>query len=170
VPIVPPIEGLDGTGAMSAQDAFRDPEATGRKTVVVGAGLVGCELAIYLQSLERDVIIVEMGDAINAEGMRTHGLVISRELRLRGLPVHFGTRAVRAEPGRLVCENADGEAVYDADTVIYAVGQAPLDGEAMGLSALAPSFHMIGDCNGVKNIGDTVKTAYTIARDIGRYE
>jgi 2,4-dienoyl-CoA reductase-like NADH-dependent reductase (Old Yellow Enzyme family)/thioredoxin reductase len=169
-PVRPPVKGLEECGALSAQEAFRNPERTGAKTVIIGAGLAGCELAIYLTSLGREVAVVELGGGINAEGMRTHGLVLGRELRLRGLRVHFGTRAVSAERGRLVCESDGCETSFDADTVVYAAGQSPLYDEAMSLSALAPSFHMIGDCNGVRNIGEAVKTAFTIAGDIGRYE
>jgi 2,4-dienoyl-CoA reductase-like NADH-dependent reductase (Old Yellow Enzyme family)/thioredoxin reductase len=167
-PIVPQIEGILSSGAISAQDAFSDPDAVGRRAVIIGAGLVGCELGIYLDSLGRDVTIIELGADIGAGGNATHGLVVKRELRQRELEVRFLTRAVRVSPDEVECETPEGTRVFAADTVIYASGQSPLYGEAFALSQLTPYFHMLGDCNAVGNIGDAVKAAYTIARDIGR--
>ena len=58
---------------------------------------------------------------------------------------------------------------YDADTVIYAMGQVPLRDEAHALIECAPLFFELGDCVETKNIYTANSTAYTIARDIGRY-
>ena len=58
---------------------------------------------------------------------------------------------------------------YKADTVIYAMGQIPLRDEADALRGCAPLFFELGDCVEPKNIYTANSTAYTIARDIGRY-
>ena len=59
--------------------------------------------------------------------------------------------------------------VYEADTVICALGQVPLRDEANALRGCAPLFFELGDCLEPKNIYTANSTAYTIARDIGRY-
>jgi hypothetical protein len=58
---------------------------------------------------------------------------------------------------------------YAADTVIYALGQAPLREEASALRRCASLFYQAGDCQESKNIYAANAAAYTIARDIGRY-
>jgi glucose-6-phosphate isomerase len=59
--------------------------------------------------------------------------------------------------------------LFEADTVIYAIGQKPLWEEADGLHACAPEFYQIGDCLAPKNIRAATKSAYFIATGIGRF-
>jgi hypothetical protein len=54
-----------------------------------------------------------------------------------------------------------------ADTVVFAVGQAPLQEEAMAYYGCAPEFHAIGDCVSAKNIQAATSSAYLIALSIG---
>ena len=167
-PIRPAIEGIDGRHVLSAQEAFQNPELVGRRAVVIGAGLVGCELAIYLNMLGRSVEVVEMGNAIKADGLNAQGKVVSKELRERGMSIRFHTTAKRVTAEGLEYEGPDDIGLIPAETVIYAVGQSPLFKETGEFQGAVPLVHMIGDCIGVKNIFSAVKTAYTIARDIGR--
>ena len=77
------------------------------------------------------------------------------------------TRASSAS--RLTAE-ADDEKLFEADTVIYAIGQKPLYDEAGALALYAaPAFYQIGDCNVPKNVSAATSAAYTIAKDIGVY-
>ena len=52
-PVKPPIPGLDGGNVLSAEEAYENPEKVGNSVVIIGAGLSGVELAIYLTSLGR---------------------------------------------------------------------------------------------------------------------
>ncbi len=167
-PMIPAIEGVGGKNVLQPQEAFRSPDLVGKKVVVIGAGLVGCELAIYLDMLGRDVQVVEMGKTYKVDGMSAHGKVISKEFRQRGMSVKFNTTATRITDKGLECEGSEGATLIPADTVITAVGQTPLFKETEEFLGSAPFVHMIGDCVGVKNISCAVKTAYTVARDIGR--
>jgi 2,4-dienoyl-CoA reductase-like NADH-dependent reductase (Old Yellow Enzyme family)/NADPH-dependent 2,4-dienoyl-CoA reductase/sulfur reductase-like enzyme len=169
VPTVPNIAGIGAGNVMSAQEAFREPERVGRRAVVIGAGLAGCELSVYLTGLGREVSVVEMGADVNAEAHRTQGTVVKKEMRRLGVPAVFNTVVTGVTPEGVECGGPDGKRSIPADTVIYAVGQTPLADEALALHDLAPEFYIIGDCFKVRTIGVAVKTAYTAARCIGRY-
>ena len=60
---------------------------------------------------------------------------------------------------------AGGE-LYEADTVIYAVGQRPERGAATALYACAPEFYLLGDCVSPANIMNATASADAIARSI----
>ena len=65
---VPPIPGIDGANVLGAEEAYMLPGKTGAagsKVIILGGGLVGIELAIFLSSLGRKVTIIEMME--NAE-------------------------------------------------------------------------------------------------------
>jgi thioredoxin reductase len=68
-----------------------------------------------------------------------------------------------------VCETENGEKFFRADTVIYAVGQKPLQDEALALRFCAPEFYMLGDCVAPKNIANATGDAYDAAFNIGRF-
>jgi 2,4-dienoyl-CoA reductase-like NADH-dependent reductase (Old Yellow Enzyme family)/NADPH-dependent 2,4-dienoyl-CoA reductase/sulfur reductase-like enzyme len=49
-PIKPPIRGIDGAEVYSAEEIFADSSRAGRRVVILGGGLVGLELGLYLAS------------------------------------------------------------------------------------------------------------------------
>jgi NADPH-dependent 2,4-dienoyl-CoA reductase/sulfur reductase-like enzyme len=168
-PVKPPIPGIDGENVLGAEDAYLHPEKTGAKVVILGAGFVGTELGLYLKGLGKEVEILEMLPEINHAGNMLHGLAVDVRLREVGVPVHYSTKAAEITKKGVVGETADGKKKkYDADTVLYAVGQQPLWDEAEALSATAPEFYQIGDCVSPKNIREATKSAYFIASNIGR--
>ncbi len=167
-PVVPNIPGIDGGNVVSAEDAFRDASLVGGSAVILGGGLVGMELAIWLKSLGKQVEIVEMQPSFPPLQNMLLGRVVQRKLEKEDIPVHFGEKAVKIDAGGVVCETADGEKRRAAETVIYAVGQRALSEEASALYACAPRFCPIGDCVLPRNIAEATIAARSVAEDIGR--
>ena len=168
-PIVPEIPGINGEHVFGAEEIYLNPEKAGKRVVILGGGLVGVELAIYLAGLGRKVEIVEMASMLGDGGNRLHGLAIRLELARKNVTVNLSVKAVEITGNGLVGEGPDGAKLFEADTVVYAAGQAPLRAEADALNGAAPEFYQIGDCLTPKNIPEATSLAYNIARDIGRF-
>jgi NADPH-dependent 2,4-dienoyl-CoA reductase/sulfur reductase-like enzyme len=168
-PVVPKIPGIDGEHVLSAEDAYLDPGKTGAAVVILGAGLVGIELAIYLSMLGKKATIVEMADCVNDGGNFQHMKALNVEIARHGIGISLNTKAVRITDEGVLCESADfgGEKLFAAETVIYAVGQAPLSAEADALRYCAPEFYEIGDCVKPKNIMNATAAAFETARIVG---
>lgn len=166
-PVMPRITGIDGTNVLSAEDAYITPDKVGRRVAILGGGLVGMELGIYLAQQGRDVSIVEMLDQLNDGGNFLHMIGLEAELRKNNIGIHLNTKALEIGGAGVVCDGPDGQKLLEADTVIYAVGQRALSEEAAALGACAPEFYMLGDCTVPKNIAAATSAAYTVARDIG---
>ena len=47
-PVKPAIPGIDGANVFGAEEIYKDPEKAGQNVVILGGGLVGMELAIFL--------------------------------------------------------------------------------------------------------------------------
>ncbi|SHI09953.1 2,4-dienoyl-CoA reductase [Sporobacter termitidis DSM 10068] len=171
-PTVPPVKGIDGDNVLSAEEVYDHPEKVGQKAVVLGGGLVGVELAIHLAALGRAVTILEMMPALNSGGNILHQLALDGEIDRRGIALALGTRAVeitgRGVVGVPAGEEGGAPALFEADTVIYAIGQTPLWAEADALRESAPEFYMIGDCHVPKNIMQATSMADAAVRNIGR--
>ena len=177
-PIKPNIPGIDGPNVLGAEELYYDPEKAGKNVVILGGGLVG-----------RKCTVVEMLPDLNAGGNNLHALAVYWQMRKYGIHATTGTKALEITDKGVLCEYVgttpseksvfdmpkiypDGQSgthLYEADTVVYAVGQRPLTAEAVTLRDCAPEFAAIGDCVVSKDIWTATRTAYYIARDIGRY-
>ena len=66
-PRVPPIPGLESCGYVTAQAMLEGKAAVGRRVLVAGGGMVGCEAAEYLTERGHQVGIVEQKEVIAAD-------------------------------------------------------------------------------------------------------
>jgi thioredoxin reductase len=113
--------------------------------------------------------IIEMLGDISDGGNSTHKNAVFDMLTQKNIPIHFQTNAVEIRGDGVKCQSPDGEAFYEADAVIYAIGMRPLQEEALQFSSFAKDFHMIGECRKAANILFATSTAYAASRLIGRF-
>ncbi|NLV50798.1 MAG: FAD-dependent oxidoreductase [Clostridiales bacterium] len=165
-PAMPPIKGIEH--AYGAERVYREPELAGNSAVILGAGLVGLELSVFLAGRGVDVRVIEITDkpAVNEFSMHTQGLF--DQIEKLGVKLHLSSSALEIRPGALSYEDREGVHELFADSIVYATGQKPLREEAAALARCAPEFYQIGDCVMPDNIFAATQTAYTIAGDIGR--
>ncbi|WP_193708309.1 FAD-dependent oxidoreductase [Alkalibaculum sporogenes] len=167
-----------------------NPDIAGKNIVIMGGGLVGLELGIFLAEKECNITIVEMAPGTVAtpppvEGTSNrmsgimdiplgfplvHGVALKEQLKsLSNMKVCASTKAVEVIDEGLIVEDVNGKRTIKADTIIYAIGQKPLREEALALSDCAPEFYQVGDCVIPKDIYEATSTAYQAAIDIGRF-
>lgn len=188
-PIVPNIKGMDENPAMGAEEAYLNAEKVGSSAVIIGGGLVGLELGIYLAQDGRNVTVIEAdagtiatpppveGTSARMSGIMpmplgyplVHGVAMMELLKsLPNMKILTSTKALEVLPEGLKVEGPEGETVLEADTVIYAVGQKSLRQEAMNLTECAEEFYSLGDCIVPKNIYEATTVADQVAKNIGR--
>ncbi|SHI10162.1 2,4-dienoyl-CoA reductase [Sporobacter termitidis DSM 10068] len=187
-PVAPRIPGIDGDNVFGAEDVYDRPELVGKRAVILGGGLVGLELGVYLAETGREVTVVELlprtcaspddketSERFSAFGGMVvgdplvHGIAIREYLKkLPNMTIRTSTKALEINDNGIAVEGPDGVQTIGADTIIYAVGQRPLREEAQALAAAAPEFHALGDCVTPRNIFSATQAAWSTARDIGR--
>ncbi|WP_329343493.1 FAD-dependent oxidoreductase [Streptomyces sp. NBC_01352] len=126
-------EGMAGVYTLRTLDdayAVRRHVAAGARTVLVGGGFIGAEVATALRARGAAVTIVE---AAEVPLVRAAGPVIAPALaalhRRAGVDLRCGVtvRAVREEPGGKRVELTDGS-VLTADLVLVGIGARPATG------------------------------------------
>jgi thioredoxin reductase len=172
-PITPDIPGINGDNVHQAIDVFKNPALAKGKTLIIGAGLAGTELAIYLKDMSgrelESVEIIEMSGDINDGGNMCHKRAVEDMILQKNIPIHFNTEAVEITNQGVKCKGSEGEVLYEADTVVHAVGMRPFQEEALSFDRRSPSFHMIGEFRKAANIIHATVSAYMAAKFIGRY-
>ncbi len=168
-PIVPGIPGIDGPNVVGAEELYVSPKTAGKRVVILGGGLVGSELAIYLGDLGHDVTILEMLPSLNAGDNIIQGRAISIEIDRLGTKLALGTKAVEINANGVLAEGAEGQKFFEADTVVRALGRLPLWSDADELRFCAQEFYQLGDCPAARNIYEATRTAHHIALDMGEH-
>jgi 2,4-dienoyl-CoA reductase-like NADH-dependent reductase (Old Yellow Enzyme family)/thioredoxin reductase len=186
--IVPPVKGIEGDNVYSAEEIYEKPDLAGQSVMIMGGGLVGLELGIFLAQKDRKVTVVEMlpdtiasprdektskmmsdPKSFKPDSNVFHGQALEREIKkLPEMSIMTSTKVIEITEkcARVINDNIESELF--ADTFIYAVGMDPQDKEAFTLHDCAPEFYQIGDCARVGTIVDATQKAYQVAKDIGR--
>ena len=142
-PLIPLIPGIEK--AVIADDLPDVINTLGKKTAILGGGLVGCETAVHLAREGHDVTVVEMKEDLCADANPRHRPLLLTELE-KSVTCLTNTRAIRVTDEGLVCESKDDEILIPADSVICAAGRIPNRSAADALANSAPYVDTIGDC------------------------
>ena len=168
-PAVPTyLEGWDGRNVMSAEYAYTHLGEVGGSAVVIGGGLVGAELAIHLAENGRKVTLMHRHSEVKCGANGLHGQAIGEQIHILKIGTAMNTSPTKITDKGVYGKGPEGEKLYEADTVIYAVGQRPLADEAEQFRFCAPDFYIVGDCGTPATIYQATSQAYYAARDIGR--
>lgn len=185
-PTIPRITGINTSHVMSGADLhkkarfflkFFKPETLrslsklfmpiGKRVVIIGGGLQGCELAEFLTKRGRKVTIVESGDILG-EGMV--GVFLGHLMvwfQKKGVIAITGAKGVEITKNGVIVTTKDGKrSTIEADTVVPAV---PLSADMKLFNSLegkVPEVYAVGDCREPLLIVDAIGTGSRVARGI----
>lgn len=173
---VPPISGKDRKNVFHAGEIFGQEDKLGNKIVIVGGGQVGCEETVYLQSMGKQIEVVEMASELIPEGKQTpeerfwtlffmeHEFDMKeRDLtkaeKIDRVHIHLNSRCLEITDQGVIIEEANGEKrLLEADSVILATGFRPDEQAKKNLEDAAFDVIFVGDC--IK-VGDLLQTSST---------
>jgi 2,4-dienoyl-CoA reductase-like NADH-dependent reductase (Old Yellow Enzyme family)/thioredoxin reductase len=101
---IPAITGITGSNVLAAQEVYYHPEKVGSNVAIIGGGLVGVELAIYLSGLGRRVTVIEMMESLNDGGNQCHGLALNNEIKRYAIRVSTATRVIEINAKGIIAE------------------------------------------------------------------
>ena len=169
-PVKPNIPGINGRNVFNAIEIYNKPELAGKNVTIIGGGLVGVELAIFLSMNGRKVTVLEMMPSLSWGASIVHGAFLELKIAEYGINVALSTNALKInEIGVVAMESNGNEKIFEADTVIYAAGMSPEWERADEIRQIAKEFFQIGDCTSPRNILMANQEGYYSAKDIGRY-
>lgn len=127
---------FDGRTVLSADDLTAMDAVPGR-LLIVGAGVIGCEMAFMFRSLGAEVVIVEKADRALVGQDHDVAALITREFKKRGIRLVLKTGLAGVDkglPGGAVRAVLEGGETVEADRIMVGVGRRP-NTEELGLAA-----------------------------------
>jgi 2,4-dienoyl-CoA reductase (NADPH2) len=139
----------------------------GKKVVIIGSGVQGCEIAEFLIKRGRKVSIVDTAEDFG-EGMIDFRLgLFLGWLDKKGVPLINGVQSMEITDEGLVLTTRDGERqTLQADSVIATSPLAPNPGLLESLEGRVPEVYAIGDCREPRMIVDAIADGWRIANEI----
>ncbi|MFQ5697568.1 MAG: FAD-dependent oxidoreductase [Myxococcota bacterium] len=139
----------------------------GDKVVLLGADLVGIELARFLCERGRRVSLLEEGEDLAPAMAPPRRWRALHELRAARVSLETGIRVEAIEPQEVRYSDSKGRSHRRAaDHVILARGTVENPHLGASLRALGIEVHEIGDCTGVGYLDGAIRDAARIARQI----
>lgn len=165
-PIIPKIPGIDNEKVLIAANMPENVEI-GDKVVIIGGGLVGCEEGLHLKKQGKDVTIIEMMEAAATEAPFLHWRALMMEIEKEKLDLLLNTKCIEINDKGVVAIHKDGEEkLYEADTVLLAVGIKPLKSVVNSLIDCVQDYRVIGDCQKPAKILEAMHAGYFTGLDL----
>lgn len=165
-PVVPPIPGIDNKKVVGLKVLESEKPKVGQKVAILGGGLVGSEVAIYLDMLGKDVTIIEMKDAWAKDSYWMHKVAMDKYIRDSKIQIKVNTAAKEITDEGIVCTTPDGEITVEADTILLAAGMKADRASADEFLNTAPRVFEVGDAIKAGRVVEAVKLGYYRALDI----
>ena len=165
----PKIFPLGSAPVYPAADILLGAQKAGEHVAIVGGGLVGCELALWLREMGKEVTIVEALPkilAVNGPLCHANSEMLEALVPFKGIHTITSAKAKDYDGKELVVESEDGDKTVKADTVVLAVGYAPENALYEQLKNKIPEIYQLGDSRNVANIMYAIWDAYEVASHI----
>jgi 2,4-dienoyl-CoA reductase-like NADH-dependent reductase (Old Yellow Enzyme family)/NADPH-dependent 2,4-dienoyl-CoA reductase/sulfur reductase-like enzyme len=156
--------------AIHALEVYKSDCKVGKKVIMLGGGLAGCETALHLADKGHEVTIVEMLDRLASEatGMALTATIRQIEKR-KNIVVKTGMKCVEITPRSVKVEDVSGGTeVIKGDTIVYSLGMNAKRTEVEHLRAAVgkATVFEVGDCVRGAKVFEAVSEGFMAAMEV----
>ena len=144
--IRPDIPGIDNKNVIWGWDVFRSIEGIGHKVVIIGGGMNGCELGLYLNENGHESTVLGRNKFLAPKEVLSQRIHIQDWMKMNNVVTHTETAVTKITDEGVYANTPEGEKFFPADSVIISIGSQPLVGERDAFKDTAFEVINIGDC------------------------
>jgi 2-enoate reductase len=161
------IEGIEGDSVSFATDVLDRKVALKGSIVIIGGGLVGCELALEIAEKGlKDITVVEMLDELAGDMELFSKWTLTGYMSEKGIKSLTGCTVKEVSQGNVVCVNKEGqEKSLPFDHVVMATGLKSHQEMSEQLSKRVKTY-VIGDRLEPRKIIDAIQEGFNVAMSL----
>lgn len=159
----------DNSKVFPAADILVGNVPAGDKVVILGAGLVGCELALWLAGQGKKVTMVELQKkilAVNGPLCHANFDMLEKLIPYNGIEVLTSSKVLKTTKKGVLVDTMGKEQEILADTVVLAVGYNAEKSLYEELKFQTRELYLVGDARNVSSIMYAIWDAYEVAANI----
>lgn len=165
-PLIPDISGVERSNVVTALDVLTGKKRVGDTVVIIGGGMVGCEVAEFLVETGKKVTILEMLARIGQDiGAIARWRVIQR-LSEAGVRMETRTKAEEITEEGVLTRREGLPQMFTADTVVLAAGMVPNNGLIQELQDKIPVVHLVGDSLEPRKIEEAMEEGFRLGAEV----
>lgn len=158
-PILPPIKGADK--AVLAVDVYPEMDKVGKNVVIIGGGAIGCELAIELGELGRNVTIIELTSKLHDQENLLYSIALDQHMdAMDNIKAITDAKCTEIRENSVEIEKNSETFAVEADTVIVAAGMKSNSDIMEELEGITPFTYVIGDLHKVGKVKEANTEGY----------
>jgi len=167
-PLIPEIPGVRGERVVTAHDVLRGKVPPRRRGLVIGGGMVGCETADFLgQIMGCRVTLVEALPRVAQDiGDATRHFLLQRLAQRRVKIITSAAVKQLTNDGAILERNGKEETLSGFDTIVLAIGVAPVNELAAKIRDKIKETYVIGDAKQPRKALDAIAEAAEIGRKV----
>jgi 2,4-dienoyl-CoA reductase-like NADH-dependent reductase (Old Yellow Enzyme family)/thioredoxin reductase len=148
LPFTPDIPGIEAQNVVGYRQVLLRQRKLGKKVVVMGGGLVGCETAIFLAEGGKEVTVefIEPEPVIPTKRIKATILKMLTERNVKVMPGVQSHKEI-TNKGIRVVDKEGVEQFLEGDNIVLATGAQANKTLAQSLAGNIPEVYPIGDCS-----------------------
>lgn len=158
---IPPIKGVEYCS--TAVEVLGGKE-TSQHVTLIGGGLVGCEMAIWLSSHGHQVTIIEMADKLMASGepapMNTQ--MIKELLEHHQVDIHLSAPLQEVTSNSIIIKEQGKDVTLPVESVVLALGYRANNSLYHAIAPEVKEIYNVGDSKRPKDIMEGIWDAYNL--------
>ncbi|WP_411680818.1 FAD-dependent oxidoreductase [Clostridium thailandense] len=167
-PLVLPIPGINEAGVIHAVDLLDGKESCGKKVLVVGGGMVGCETADFLGEQEHEVTVIELRDEVGADVISEHRKFLMKNFEEHKIKTVTNAKVAEFFKDGVAYIMPDGSEhrLEGFDSIVLAMGSRAYDPLSEDIKKVVKETYVIGDAVKARRALDATKEALEVAMKI----
>ena len=146
-PFIPPIEGVERPIVQTLSQVFNGDRPEIKKTILIGGGATGCEVALHLSDYGSPVTMVEKLPKIGTQIESITKKMIFKKLKENQVEILTECELAKiAENGVFVKDKEGNESFLEGERVIISIGNALDNSLYDNIKDMGIPIYQIGDC------------------------
>jgi 2,4-dienoyl-CoA reductase (NADPH2) len=173
-PLIPNIPGVKNEKVITAYDVLAGKVVVGNNVIIIGGGMVGCEVADFVADnrdnpiINRTVVtIVEMLEDIALDMAPASRLLLMPRLREKGVEVITYAKVKEIlDDGVVYVKNGQERSIRGMDNIVLALGTKSVDEISNKIRDIVSEVYVVGDAKEPRKALEAIAEGAEIARKI----